>query len=445
MTGLVRIAPGFRCTGVASVASKSARRPGTRVGFRHVEALLLPVLAIGSAAIDWRIAQTWSWPAGLVALWFGATALAVGAGLVRRQLGAIGSAMATLSLYAVPVVGAIIRWHAVPSPTALIGDGAYQTQLAGDFLLRGIDPYGADYAAAGLSAAPWGETFASPALHHLVTWPGQFLWPLPLQLAAQSLGWWDERIFLLIAAGLTWWLLSRLFPGVPGRLAATALFLIPGHSLVAVLGDNDLPMLALVLAALLAADRRRYLLMGLLLGLAVVTKQHALLAVPLVATWAVVRGADFRGLIRAAGVAAIAGLAVVAPFVVWNAGALLHDTVVLLAGSGLDAYPINGFGLSALLLSSGVIPDPRGAFPFALIELIVGTGVWFLGWRWIRARARLADVLLFAGLAMLLVLYVSRYFHDSHLLLGAELILAGLAARTRPLAVPPRGRAVLAA
>jgi len=46
---------------------------------------------------------------------------------------------------------------------------------------------------------------------------------------------------------------------------------------------------------------------------------------------------------------------------------------------------------------------------------------------------------------MLLVLYVSRYFHDSHLLLGAELILAGLAARTRPLAVPPRGRAVLAA
>jgi len=353
--------------------------------------------------------------------------------------------LAIVSLYAVPVMGAIIRWHLAPSTTALIGDGAYQTQLAGDFLLRGLDPYGADYAAAGLGAAPWGESFPSPALHHLVTWPGQFLWPLPLQLAARPLGWWDERFFLLLAAGATWWLLLRLFPGVPGRLAATAFFLIPGHSLVAVLGDNDLPMLALVLAALLAADRRRYLLMGLLLGLAVVTKQHALLAVPLVATWAVVRGADFRGLIRAAGVAAIAGLAVVAPFVVWNAGAFVRDTVVFLAGSGLDAYPINGFGLSALLLSGGVIPDPRGAFPFALIELIVGTGVWFVGWRWIRDRARLADVLLFAGLAMLLVLYVSRYFHDSHLLLGAELILAGLAARTRPLAVPPRGRAVLAA
>ena len=41
--------------------------------------------------------------------------------------------------------------------------------------------------------------------------------------------------------------------------------------------------------ALLAADRRRYLLMGLLLGLAVVTKQHAALAVPFVLAWAALR------------------------------------------------------------------------------------------------------------------------------------------------------------
>jgi len=425
----VRIAPGFRCTGVASVASVPVRRPATRVVYRYAEPILLVGLTIPSAAIDWRIAQTWSWPAGLIAVWLAATALAVGVALFRGRLRPIGSALAIVSLYAVPVVGAIIRWHTVPAPTALIGDGAYQTQLAGDFLLRGIDPYGADYAAAGLGAAPWGETFASPALHHLVTWPGQFLWPLPLQLATRPLGWWDERIFLLVAAGLTWWFLSRLFPGVPGRLAATAFFLIPGHSLVAVLGDNDLPMVALVLAALLAADRRRYLLMGLLLGLAVVTKQHALLAVPLIATWAVVRGADFRELIRAAALATIAGLATLAPFLLWNAGAFIRDTIVFVAGSGLDAYPINGFGLSAFLLSSGVIHGARDAFPFAAIEVVVGIAVWAIAWRWIRAKPQLADVLCFIGFAMLGVLYVSRYFHDSHLLLGAELMLAGLASR----------------
>ena len=406
--------------------------------------MLLLVLAIPSAAIDWRIAQTWSWPAGLTALWLAITGLAIGAGLLRHQLRALVSVLAIVSLYALPVVAAIVRWHVAPSSTALIGDGAYQTQLAGDFVLRGIDPYGADYASAGLGAAPWGESFPSPALHHLVTWPGQFVWPLPLQLAARQLGWWDERVFLLVAAGVTWWLLARLFPGVPGRLAATAFFLIPGHSLVAVLGDNDLPMLALVLGALLAADRRRYWLMGLLLGLAVVTKQHALLAVPVVGVWAIVRGAEVRGLLRAAVLASIAAVATLTPFLLWNAGAFFRDTIVFVAGSGVDAYPINGFGLSAFLLSSGVIHGARDAFPFVAIEVVVGVAIWTIGWLWIRARARLGDVLVLAGLA-LLVLYVSRYFHDSHLLLGAELILAGLVARMRAPAPPAAGAAVLAA
>src|SRR5207244_10542778 len=324
---LVRIVRRLRCTGVASVMSVPARRPRTRVRFRHAEATLLLALAIPSAAIDWRIAQTWSWPAGLTALWLAITGLAIGAGLLRHQLRALVSVLAIVSLYALPVVAAIVRWHVAPSSTALIGAGAYQTQLAGDFVLRGIDPYGADYASAGLGAAPWGESFPSPALHHLVTWPGQFVWPLPLQLAARQLGWWDERVFLLVAAGVTWWLLARLFPGVPGRLAATAFLLIPGHSLVAVLGDNDLPMPALVLGALVAADRRRYLLMRLLLGLAVMTSEHDSLAVPLIGAWAVVRGADLRELIRAAALATVAALAILAPFLLWNAGAFIRDPI----------------------------------------------------------------------------------------------------------------------
>src|SRR5207302_1094734 len=106
-------------------------------------------------------------------------------------------------------------------------------------------------AAAGvcLAAAPWGESFPSPALHHLVTWPGQFLLPLPLQAISRSVfGWWDERVFLLVAAVAIWLLLGALFPGIPGRMAAVAFFLVPGHSLLAVLGDNDLPVLALLLA-----------------------------------------------------------------------------------------------------------------------------------------------------------------------------------------------------
>jgi uncharacterized membrane protein len=170
--------------------------------------------------------------------------------------------------------------------------------------------------------------------------------------------------------------------------------------------------------------------MGLLLGAAIATKQHALLAVPLIVVWAGIRGADARTIARAAA----AGMALVAafilPFVVWDAAAFYRDTVVFVVGSGTDAYPINGFGLSAVLLSAGVIHGPRDAFPFAVLEIAAAGLTWVAGWRWLRRGAPLSDVLILVGLVFTSVLFVSRYFHDTHLLLGVELILAGLVSRS---------------
>ena len=418
-----------RCTGVQLAATHGSVRAPSVVA-QHADALVLILLGLPTAAIDWQIAITWALPAWIPAVGGCLVAALVVTTLARPPMKAFAAAAVVAVLYALPVVGGILRWHLVASPRALIGDGAYQTQLAGAFVLNGTDPYGADYGRAGLAAAPWGESFPSPALHHLVTWPGQFLFPLPLQAVSRLVfGWWDERVFLLLAAVAVWLLLGALFPGTPGRLAAVALFLVPGHSLLAVLGDNDLPVVALLLAALLAAQCRRFLLMGLLLGCAIATKQHALLAVPLIVIWAGVRGADARTIVRVG----IAGTAVVAafivPFLLWDAAAFFRDTLVFIVGGGTDAYPINGFGLSAMLLSAGVIHGARDAFPFALLEMAAAGAVWAVGWRWLRRGVPASDVLILAGLIFTSVLFVSRYFHDTHLLLGVELILAGLASR----------------
>jgi hypothetical protein len=145
--------------------------------------------------------------------------------------------------------------------------------------------------------------------------------------------------------------------------------------------------------------------------------------------WSGVRGADARTIARAAVVGAATVAAFLLPFVLWDASAFIRDTVVFVVGSGADAYPINGFGLSAMLLSAGVIHGPRDAFPFALLEVAVACTVWAAGWRWLRRGVPLSDVLILLGLVFTSVLFVSRYFHDTHLLLGVELILAGLAAR----------------
>ncbi len=366
--------------------------------------LLLLVLAVPTAYVDWQIVRVWSWPPVWSATWLGLTLLAAGLGVVWLDGRELVAPLVAASLYAGPIITAIARLHFVPSPVALIGDGALQTQQAGDLLLRGTDPYGADYAALGLGRTPWAEPFPNPALHHTVFWPGQFLLPLPLQALSQTLlHWWDQRVFLLLAGVAIWILLRQLLPGTAGGAAAVA------------------------------SQRQRFLLMGLVLGLAVATKQHALLAAPFIVWWALARGASLSVVARSATSGMAALVALLLPFVLWNPHAFIQDTVVFVTGGGADAYPINGFGLSALLLSAGVIHGSRDSFPFAPIESVVGIALWVFGYVWIRAHRQLPDVLIFSGLTAVSVLFVSRYFHDTHLLLGLELMGAGFIGRLRVL------------
>src|ERR1700730_9457079 len=151
-------------------------------------------------------------------------------------------------------------------------------------------------------------------------------------------------------------------------MAAITFFLIPGHSLLAVLGDNDLPMVALLLSAALAITSRRFIVAGLLIGLAVATKQTALIALPVLVVWAGASGMGWRAFLRATGVAVVAVLALILPFLVWNARAFVSDTLLYNFGSGAEAYPIQGLGLSSWLLPAGIIDGSHDALPFLVFH-----------------------------------------------------------------------------
>jgi len=397
---------------------------------RRGEALLLVLLGIPSAAVGWQIARTWGLPAWLPAVLAGLLVTLVVAALAHPRLKEFAAIAAVFVIYALPTMGAIIRWHLVPGTTALIGDGAYQIQLARNLLMRGLDPYGFDYTGTGLERTPWGQPFPNPALHHLDYWPGTIVLPLPLQAALQFVsGWWDERIWLLLAGAAVFVLLRWLVPGPAGRMAAVTFFLIPGHNLLAVLGDNDLPMIALLLAATLAIARRRFVAAAIIVGLAIATKQTALIAVPILVGWGFANGITWRSLPRYAGLAALAVVALIAPFVVWNASAFVRDTVLYNVGSGAEAYPIQGIGLSSWLLQAGIIHGPRDAFPFLLIQLPLVIAAWALGWRWLLRHRLAGDALLWMGLAFFLFLFTNRFAQPTYLLLGVELITVGLLGR----------------
>ena len=390
---------------------------------------IILLFSLGSALVDWRIAQVWHWPPLPSALWLiGTVALAAAsAGLPRLR--EVAAAVATISLYAVPVLGAIVAWQLRPAST-LIGDGAYQIQLARNVLLSGRDPYGFDYSGTGLERAPWSQPFPNPALHHLDYWPGTIVLPLPLQAFFQWIfGWWDERLWLLLAGIVLWITIRKLFPGDSGRAAAAVLFLLPGHSLLAVLGDNDLPMLALTFLTIAAAYRRRFLTAGICLGLAIATKQTALIVVPLLVAFAMARGLRGRSLLLVAGASAGVVLVLLLPFLAWNPPALITDTISYNLGSGREAYPIQGLGLSAWLLHAGLIHGARDPFPFVLIQAPVLLLITALGIRYMWSRPHPAVTLVWCGLAWFGFLFSNRFFQPTYLLLCSEALLVALTVR----------------
>jgi uncharacterized membrane protein YqjE len=406
---------------------------------RYGEAGVLALLGAATAAMDWQIAATWSVPSW-ISLLAGAVVVGAFAGVVFVPAGRSScSAVAVAVLYGLPVVGGIVRWHLAPSAhTALIGDGAYQMQLSRDVLMRGLDPYGFNYLGTGMERAPWNQPFPNPALHHLDYWPGTVLVPLPLQAAFRLVfGWWDERIWLLIAAAGVWLLLSRIAPGPAGRMGGIAFFLVPGHSLLAVLGDNDLPMVALLLGAVLAIVHRRWLLAAVVIGLAIATKQTALIALPVLLIYALRQGIDPRSLLRATALSAGVVLVLFAPFLLWNAGAFLRDTILFNFGAGADSYPIQGLGLSAILLQTGIIHGAQDAFPFLLIQLPLVVAAWYFAWRWLRRHERAGDALLWLGIAFFVFLFTNRFSQQAYLLLGIELVLAALLLRLHAIGVRP--------
>jgi Glycosyltransferase family 87 len=397
---------------------------------RHGETLLLALFGIPSAAVGWQIARTWGLPGWLPALVAVLLVILIAASLLEPRLKEAAAAGAVVTLYGLPIVGAIVRWHLAPGTTTLIGDGAYQIQLARNLLMRGVVPYGFDYTGTGLERAPWGQPFPNPALHHLDYWPGTIVLPLPIQAVFQFVaGWWDERIWLLLAGAAVFILLRWLLPGTAGRMAAVAFFLIPGHSLLAVLGDNDLPMLGLLLAATLAMTRRRFLPAAILMGLAIATKQTALIALPVLVAFSFAHGVNWRTLPRYASLAALTVAALLAPFIAWNASAFVRDTVLYNVGSGAEAYPIQGIGLSSWLLQAGIIHGARDAFPFLLLQLPLVAAAWILAWRSLRYQRLAGDAILWMGLAFFVFLFTNRFAQPTYVLLGVELILIGLIGR----------------
>jgi hypothetical protein len=333
--------------------------------------------------------------------------------------------LGVMTFFGLPQVGGIVaRAHSYQAQRH-INDGVPQLEAAGRFLLHGVDPYGQDYSDTPMATAWVADMLDNPAWYHLA-------YP-PLLVLASAAGEWmaqdafDARVLylgglaLLVAA---LFLLGRDPEEKLGYVVLTALS--PLCLIDFLVGQNDVVFLSMVLAALAALQRRRLLLSGVLFGLAIATKQTALLLLPVYSVLLWQRPSGLRLRLTSVLAAAATASALILPFFLWNPHAYWADTVSYLSAGGPDNYPIHGMGLGMILLSLGAIPTRWTPYPFWIWQLLLGVPVVLIGLRAVWRRPTRSRAFIALGSGLLAIAFLNRAFHQNYMDVGLVLIEMGI-------------------
>jgi hypothetical protein len=344
-------------------------------------------------------------------------------------------------------------------PQRYIGDSALQVEENAAFLLQGTDYYARTFFGTPL-AQWWPVGSPNPALYHADELPTEVVLAAALSLPFRAVfGWFDVRLLYLLAycAMLGFALVLARGPAV--RLALVAGLALNPLFVPGIISGNDDVLVVAELLAVVACARRGWTRAALvLLGVACATKYTALPLVPFFLLYlagqqheapgqAVGAGTkDVRGwltwLAAALGWVALPLAVLVGPFLIWNARAFVDSTIGFIEGTVAHSFPIRGpegYGFGTFVLQGGLVHSPQAYFPFGLFQLAVAVPLlWVLLRRQWRHNALERALAGYATL-FLAVSYFARFFHGSHLAYGVALFLLAffLPARQAVFPAPP--------
>jgi hypothetical protein len=363
------------------------------LGVVRTPAVLAGVLVVAVAIVGWR-AETW------------------------RPWVLVAACTAVIVLVTVPATLLQVGLRDGSAPWFHVNDSTYQIELAGKLVRNGHTPYGHDYSGSGLErfysfdGTPPPARIAHPqvALLHFAYFPGTALTAAVWSFAPSPFD--DYRILVLLATIGCFFAVLLFDAPLPWRLAigaavAASPLLVRG----AWFGTADATGILALLLAFALLTRSRYVWAAVALAAAILLKQFALVALPFFVLMLLARRLPRDTLVRAG--AAFGGvlLAGFLPFLIADPGALWTDTI----GYGTGTYRILGYGLSALLLNAGVIDDRYGAYPFALLALVVWLPVTaWLVWL-VRRSGRDWEAVAGFAVSIFTLLFIARVFQTSYL------------------------------
>ena len=309
--------------------------------------------------------------------------------------------------------------------------GVIQTEATIEFLLQGRNPYVENYLSTPM--AEWGINEFRTALYHYPYLPWTFLFSAPFWLLSKAaIGWYDQRfVYLLLFA-----LMLLLLPGLTrGRQAKLLLVMLIGLNPIMgsdmIYGQNDSFVLAwLVLSLWLwfrwqrAGGRGWLWASAAVFGLACASKPTAWFLAPfyllLIAAgdpadlWRKPLAWGGRAW-RAAWPALAVAVLIIAPFFIWDPGAMIDDVWRWSNGTSDTAYQIWGWGVSNLVLALGWVRSRFDYWPFWLPQLLIGLPL-LLALLGRQARENTVGRAFWSyGLFLLVFFFVSRFLNENYL------------------------------
>jgi len=333
-----------------------------------------------------------------------------------------------------------------------VHDTSINVEEGTKFLLAGKDFYAQNYLNTPLAQFKWHDEplygyGPNPALWLTDTFPGQELITVPFMLASNAtLHWFDERFVYMVAFALTVLLLVLLAPTASTRLAlVAAVALNPIWVPTFIYGQNDILVLAEILAVIYFSGRARWRLALLCLAIGCATKQTTLLLVPFYLWWLWLRlGDTWRQRLERLALLApwliVPGVLMLVPFYAWDPTAFYNGNFAYVNGSVPHSYPIQGYdgwGAAGFVLWGGLVSGPNAYFPFWIMQAAVALPLALILLRRMRKDTTPATMLAAYAVALFPIFYFSRFFHASYIAFLVSLVaVAYFAHRPRWVAGP---------
>ena len=310
--------------------------------------------------------------------------------------------------------------RAKTAPNHEVHDIILQQEAAMRYLLSGKNPYKETYfdtPVASFQYAELGKPAVNPALYHFVMPPWYLLFPFLFYIFSVPIfGFFDGRMALVFClVGLLVVLYKFFRDKDVARLAIILTALNPATVGYFIEGRSDIFALFWFVLAVYLLEKKRSLLSGAILALAIASKQTIWFGLPfyfLYALWQA-KGQVKKLLSLLVSFVGVSG-ALMVPFLLWDPGAFLNSVIFYLSGNTQTSYPVSGYGLGMLLYDRGIIMDIHAYYPFILWQLGIGLPVLIGLLVWMKKRLVVSRLFLGYGMFLLVFWYLSRYFNNSH-------------------------------